>query len=49
MFKKKELENTTMENSYGQETNLIIAETKLLGDLVTDHNIHIEGEVQGNI
>ena len=47
MFKKKELENTTMGNSYGQETNLIIAETKLLGDLVTDHNIHMKEKFKG--
>ena len=49
MFKKRELENTTMENSYGQETNLIIAGTKLICDSLPDHNIHIEGEIQGNI
>lgn len=49
MFKRKEIENTTMGNSHTQETNLIIAGTKLMGDIVTDSNIHIEGEIHGNI
>ena len=49
MFKRKEIENTTMTNSHTQETNLIIAGTKLLGDIVTENNIHIEGEIHGNI
>ena len=49
MFKRKEIENTTMSNSYTQETNLIIAGTKIVGDIVTDNNIHIEGEIHGNI
>ena len=49
MFKRKEIGNTTMTNSHTQETNLIIAGTKLLGDIVTDNNIHIEGEIHGNI
>ena len=49
MFKRKERENITMANSHTQETNLIIAGTKLIGDIVTDNNIHIEGEIHGNI
>ena len=49
MFKRKEIENITMANSHTQETNLIIAGTKLIGDIVTDNNIHIEGEIHGNI
>jgi cytoskeletal protein CcmA (bactofilin family) len=49
MFKKKESENTIMGNSFAEDTNLIIAGTKLLGDLVTDNNIYIEGEIHGNI
>ncbi len=49
MFKRKEIENITMSNSYTQETNLIIAGTKILGDIVTDNNINIEGEIHGNI
>ena len=49
MFKRKEIENTTMVNSDIQTTNLIIEGTKLLGDIVTDNNIHIEGEIHGNI
>ncbi len=49
MFKKKEIENKTMANSLTNETNLIIAGTKLLGDIVTDDNIQIEGEIHGNI
>ena len=49
MFKRKEIENTTMTNSHTLETNLIIAGTKLLGDIVTDNSIHIEGEIHGNI
>jgi cytoskeletal protein CcmA (bactofilin family) len=47
MFKRKEEQIKAMEHS--QETNIIIAGTKLLGDLVTEHNIHVEGEVHGNI
>ena len=46
---KKESENTIMGNSFAEDTNLIIAGTKLLGDLVTDNNIYIEGEIHGNI
>ena len=49
MFKRKEIENITMANSHTLETNLIIAGTKLIGDIVTDNNIHIEGEIHGNI
>ena len=49
MFKRKEIENKTMVDSHIKETNLIIEGTKLIGDIVTDTNIHIEGEIHGNI
>ena len=49
MSKRKEIEQTIMVNTDAKETNLIIAGTKILGDIVSDNNIHVEGEIHGNI
>ena len=49
MLKRKETINSDMGHSSDQDCNYIIAGTKITGDILSENNILIEGEIMGNI
>ena len=49
MLKRKEKINSNMAHSSDQDCNFIIAGTKITGDILSENNILIEGEIMGNI
>ena len=49
MLKRKEKINSNMAHSSDQDCNYIIAGTKITGDILSENNILIEGEIMGNI
>jgi len=49
MLKRKEFFGTTSTNEGSSEFNKILSGTELNGDLVSDSNIIIEGDVIGNV
>ena len=49
MLKSKEIFSSNMAHSSDQDCNLIIAGTRITGDILSDNNILIEGEINGNI
>lgn len=49
MLKRKEFFGTTSTNEGSSEINKILSGTELNGDLVSDSNIIIEGDVIGNV
>jgi cytoskeletal protein CcmA (bactofilin family) len=49
MLKRKETSTSDMGYTSEQEGNYIIAGTKITGDIASENNILIEGEIMGNI
>ena len=49
MLKSKEIFSSNMAHTSDQDCNLIIAGTRITGDILSDNNILIEGEINGNI
>ncbi len=49
MFKRKQKTTSDMAYTSDQEGNSIVAGTKIIGDIVSENNILIEGEINGDI
>ena len=49
MLKSKKIVSSNMAHTSDQDCNLIIAGTRITGDILSDNNILIEGEINGNI
>ncbi len=49
MLKRKEIVSSNMAHTSDQDCNYIIAGTKITGDILSDNNLLIEGEIHGNI
>ncbi len=49
MLKRKDFFNSTSQYEESTETNRIVAGTELTGDVVSDSNFMLEGEMHGNL
>ena len=49
MLKRKEISTSDMGYTTDQDSNYIISGTKITGDIASENNILIEGEIIGNI
>ena len=49
MLKRKDFFNSTSQYEESAETNRIVAGTELTGDVVSDANFMLEGEMHGNL
>ena len=48
MLKRKDFFNSTSQYEESTETNRIVAGTELTGDVVSDSNFMLDGEMHGN-